>query len=262
MKTIDCHTHLLNEASYRQYDRNFDKILTIRIYDGFAGGSFDGRDLDFDHLLDSHPNLFAIEAIDINLDLAVTLEVLERKLQRPEIHKIKGIKLYTGYQPFYPQEERLFPLYELCGRNKLPVVFHSGQVQTYKDSTALLKYAHPGHVDEVATRFPDTTFVISHLGFPHMMETASIVCKNPNVYTDISGLLVPKSCYAPFVKDTKKLLRYYPNLLYKLMFGTDFMGTDMPHHEVDLYIKFVERMFSEEEQRRVFYENAKHVYGF
>jgi predicted TIM-barrel fold metal-dependent hydrolase len=100
-----------------------------------------------------------------------------------------AIKLYPGYRHFYPHDPRLGPVYEFAHRRGIPVMIHQGDTL---DPGGLVKYAQPLHVDEVAVRYRDVQFVQCHLGNPWIEETAEVVYKNPNVYTDTSGLLGPE----------------------------------------------------------------------
>lgn len=100
-------------------------------------------------------------------------------------HDFVGVKLYPGYENFFPYDERIFPLYDLCTRLSKPVIFHTGVLQA--GYTGLLKQLHPLNTDEVATRFPKLKIVMAHSGNPWLFDCASVVAKNKNVYADISG---------------------------------------------------------------------------
>lgn len=99
-----------------------------------------------------------------------------------------ALKLYPGYRFFYPHDPRLDPVYEFAHRRGLPVMIHQGDTLY---PAGVVKYARPIEVDEVAVRFRDVHFVLCHLGNPWVLETAEVVYKNPNVWTDTSGLLGP-----------------------------------------------------------------------
>ena len=99
-----------------------------------------------------------------------------------------ALKLYPGYRAFYPHDRRLAPVYEFAARRRLPVMIHQGDTM---DPNGLLKYARPLEVDEVAVQYRDVALVLCHLGNPWVEETAEVVYKNENVYTDTSGLLGP-----------------------------------------------------------------------
>jgi uncharacterized protein len=113
-------------------------------------------------------------------------------LWEPE-KELAGLKLYPGYQSFYPHDKRLDPVYEFAHRRGLPVMIHQGDTL---DGLGLVKFARPLEVDEVAGRYRDVNFVLCHFGNPWILEGAEIVYKNENVYADTSGLLAhPSSPY-------------------------------------------------------------------
>jgi predicted TIM-barrel fold metal-dependent hydrolase len=45
-------------------------------------------------------------------------------------------------------------------------------------------------MDEVAVDHGDVRFVLAHLGNPWLIDAAEVIFKNPNVWADLSGLLV------------------------------------------------------------------------
>jgi predicted TIM-barrel fold metal-dependent hydrolase len=104
--------------------------------------------------------------------------------------ELAGIKLFPGYNPFYPHDRRLDPVYEYAHRRKIPVLIHTGDTM---DNWGLIKYTRPIEIDEVAVRFREVPIVLCHFGNPWIDEAAELVYKNPNVYADISGLLAHPS---------------------------------------------------------------------
>ena len=256
---IDCHSHVLNENSFQDYlgKCNADIILCVKFFKGFLGGEFDNRDEGFDAFVENHENIYEVVSIDFNTNILEQLDNL--KIRMEGTNKIKGIKLYSGYQGFQPYHERLLSVYHFAGENKLPVIFHSGSLYGYKNSEALLQYSTPVLIDEVAVKFPETTFIISHFGFPYMLEAAMVANKNNNVYVDISGVL-DEDCYEVFKEDIRKVLKYYSGIVPQIMFGTGFIGNDTVQNEVGLYIRLVEEIFTFDEIELVFYKNAQKVF--
>jgi uncharacterized protein len=124
------------------------------------------------------PGRAAVEAVAVGWDL---------------VPELAAIKLFPGYHPFYPHDPALDPVYEYAARRHIPVLIHQGDTLA---PNALLKFARPIEVDEVAVRFRDVRFVLCHFGNPWIEEAAELVYKNPNVYADTSGLLAhPSSPY-------------------------------------------------------------------
>jgi len=130
----------------------------------------------------SHGRLRLVSTVDPTKGPKAVADQIARWEKVPEL---TGIKLFPGYNPFYPHDRRLDPVYEYAQRRKLPVLIHTGDTL---DSLALVKYARPIEVDEVAVRFREVPFVLCHFGNPWVDEAAEVVYKNPNVYADTSGL--------------------------------------------------------------------------
>ena len=102
---------------------------------------------------------------------------------------ICGLKLYPGYEPFYPNDAGLRDVIQrLLVANK-PIILHSGDTYSGCCKTARLKYALPIHVDDLAVDYPDLKIVIAHMGYPWERDAAEVVYKNKNVYVDCSGFV-------------------------------------------------------------------------
>lgn len=153
-----------------------------------------------------------------------------------EAGEVRGLKLYPGYEYFYPHDTVCEPVYELAAEFDVPVMVHSGD--TYAPA-GKIKYSHPIHLDEAAVDHPDVTFVLCHLGNPWMTTAAEVVYKNDNVYADLSGLVTDG--FDPAVEDqlTEKVqdLIDYLGEPGKLLFGTDWPIAPMAD-----YVRFAEAL--------------------
>ncbi len=98
---------------------------------------------------------------------------------------IKGLKLYPGYEPFFPQDNRLKVVYDMAVDFNVPVMFRSGD--TYSP-TGRIKYSHPINLDDVAVDFPKLKIVICHVGNPWIKDCMEVVYKNKNVFADFRDL--------------------------------------------------------------------------
>jgi uncharacterized protein len=164
---------------------------------------------------------------------------------------ICGLKLYPGYEPFYPHDPKLEPVYRLAAKHDVPVMVHCGDTYSPKGK---VKYAHPLHIDEVAVDHPDVKFVICHLGNPWFRDCMEVVYKNANVYADISGLVLGN-----FSDRFEKFMR--DELQHLLMWGVDpsnvLYGTDWPISTMESYIEFIEEVnLPLKEKRKILCENA------
>lgn len=170
--------------------------------------------------------------------------------------KVRGLKLYPGYQPFYPNDPKWEPAYAFAAEHRIPVMIHSGDTYSPKGK---VMYSHPLHVDEAAVDHPDVTFVICHIGNPWIRDCMEVVYKNANVYTDISGLVLGN-----FSDRFEKYMR--GQLQEMLLYGVEpdkvLYGTDWPISEMESYLEFMRQLATpEREKRKMFWENAVKVYG-
>lgn len=177
--------------------------------------------------------------------------------------KIIGIKLYPGYEEFYPNDQRCNKIYDLCEEFNVPAIFHSGVTL----GTGLgIKYSKPEHIDEVAVKRPNLKIVIAHMGNPWVNDAMVIAERNKNVYLDISGL-VPRSFDSYWKKyyeaEIIKVLKWCSGE-NKLIFGTDwpFWEESMYLTLTKEYIRFVKSLkISLEDKEKIFSLNARKVFN-
>lgn len=170
--------------------------------------------------------------------------------------RIRGLKLYPGYEAFYPHDPRMRVVYELAGEFGVPVMIHTGD--TF-DPKGKVKYAHPLEVDEVAVDFRDVTFVICHLGNPWVTDAMEVIYKNENVVGDISGLTLGR-----FEERFEKFMLQQINEV--VAFAGDpaslLYGTDWPICEMSSYIRFVRNLnLSLEDTDLILWRNSARVFG-
>jgi len=172
--------------------------------------------------------------------------------------QFRCIKIYLGYIHQFAYDENYMPAYQLAEKYGVPVVFHTGD--TYS-TDAVLKYAHPLTIDEVAVKFPKVNFVIAHCGNPWIVSAAEVAYKNPNVYLDGSAFLVGDLKKVPrqrinesVIKPLKWVFDYLDDPK-KLMFGTDWPLTKMKP-----YIAIFKKAIPKEHWNAVFHDNAVRVF--
>jgi len=266
---IDTHAHIFSEKAYDEYfakaNGKISKVLTI----SFALIPQENRNMinyNLDKLLNfaaNKENLYVVGTVNVDNDIPEQLTKIEKFFQEK---KVWAIKLVPGYQYFYPSDEKIYPIAELCEKYNKPLIFHSGDVYD-PENRALLKYSHPIHIDELAIKFPKCKIVIAHFGFPYLIEAAAVVSKNKNVYTEVSGTIFEskskkeaKQLLNEYVRDLKRVFTYYPDIKNKIMFGTDFEGETSPLNQVKPYINLVETIFSKDEKENVFHKLADKIF--
>ncbi|MBX6364534.1 MAG: amidohydrolase [Gemmatimonadetes bacterium] len=122
-----------------------------------------------------------------------------------------GLKLYPSYQFFYPNERRVYPIYEVAQERRIPVLFHIGSSVL---PNTRLKFCDPIHLDDLAVDFPDLVVIMAHGGRGFWYDAcAFLAAHHPNFYIDVTGL-VPS-----------RLLAHFPDLgriADKVVFGSDW----------------------------------------
>jgi len=260
---IDNHTHVYTLEKYNMYKKRMKgrefKILSLDYF-------LKHEKVTLDELIafgKKVGNLFVLANVDMDKNISQQLAKLEKLLKQGSI---LGIKLYPGYQHFYPSDKKVVPIAKLCQKYNRPLVFHNGDVYD-PDGVAELKYSHPMHVDGLATYFPKCKIVISHFGFPYLLETAMVVSKNENVFTDISGTIDSSEdgknipvLVKQYQADLIRVFNYYSNVKMKVMYGTDFSGDEPPLNQVEPYIDLIKKIFNSVEQKNVLHGLAEKIY--
>lgn len=127
---------------------------------------------------------------------------------------LRGVKLGANYQNFDPLGEDAFGVYRYAQEHGLPVLFHQG---TSPVRFADLDYAHPRHVDRIATAFPNLPIVMAHIGHPWQIDCIAVIRKHPNVWADISGSVLRRWGHYQAMAAALEW-----GVLDKLLFGSDF----------------------------------------
>ena len=217
---VDCHTHLMWYPDHvgQQYAEEAlaSKLVKLK----YSGGQAYSANLDL-HVYDSKPEqhwevsktadkvvVFGIQAKATGL--WVPNEVISdyvkqhpEKLQgwaavdptQPDAVEqleycvtdlgLKGLKLGPVYQDFDPMDRKYWPIFEVCRKHNLPIMWHQGA--TFP-SRSRLKWGFPMQLEDVAMDFPEVKMIIAHLGHPWEEDMTVLVRKCPNVYTDISAV--------------------------------------------------------------------------
>jgi predicted TIM-barrel fold metal-dependent hydrolase len=260
---IDCHVHLNNyhEQVAVSLDESLEKLQ----------GAMAEAGVGYALVLTSYlvnPNrpstaevVRAIEHID---NLGVVAGISYRQYKERDLREladflkaglVKGLKLYPGYEPYYPHDHRLQVVYDLAEEFDVPVMIHSGD--TYSPG-GKLKYSHPLEVDEVAVDHPNVKFVICHLGNPWLVDCMEVVYKNRNVYADFSGLVLGEftEAFEDYMEE-----QIAEVILYAGEPGRFLYGTDWPICSMKSYVEFVRQLkLSDQDRHAVMYENARTLF--
>ena len=268
MRIINAHAHVLKaryeglrDGSLEALGKDMKRggIEKSLVFSSFADKDrYDHDWVELSERLDDDSRFELIYSVDSNHDdQEEEIRMVDNALDEG---RLKGVKVPLGYQSIYPNDERLHPFYKLCEKYELPVIFHTGDTW---GGNARVKYAHPLNIDDLAGDRPNLKIVMAHVGNPWTIDAAEVICKNPNVYGDLSGLFLDTEEENHF-KDHryKHLMTQKLNDLIayaggdKLLFGTDFPLVDSVS-----YVNFILTLnFTNDEKQKMFHGNAEKLF--
>lgn len=160
-------------------------------------------------LIDEYPKRF-IGFASVSPQKENATEILEHAVSELGL---KGLKLHPPLQQFYPNDEKVYPLYEKAQELDVPVVFHVGT--TPFGDRCRLSMANPLLIDDVACDFPNLRIMLTHLGTLFHNEAFMVVEKHPNVFIDTAAYTyeIPQILNINLIKRIGR---------HKVIFGTDY----------------------------------------
>ena len=137
----------------------------------------------------------------------------------------RGVKIYP-VMGFTPDDKRLYPIYEFCVKNNIPITAHcqNGGIPGLKEYYHL---ADPKYWAAVLKNLPMLTLNLAHndrTGSAWQGKIAQLIETYPNVYTDISCNLEMWFMPRRYFKHVKRMLST-PKIQDRVLYGTDwYMG--------------------------------------
>jgi predicted TIM-barrel fold metal-dependent hydrolase len=128
-----------------------------------------------------------------------------------------------------PATDRAYvAFYAKCVELGIPLSIHTSANWTRTRPSDL---GHPRHIDEVACLFPDLTILMSHAGYPWVLEACLVAWKHPNVYLEL-GAHRPKYFTAPGA-GWEPLMRFgQTTIADKIVYGTGAFLINRPYAQL------------------------------
>jgi predicted TIM-barrel fold metal-dependent hydrolase len=125
-------------------------------------------------------------------------------------------------------DRHYYPFYEKCVELGVPLSIHASANWTTCRPSDL---GHPRHFDQVACDLPELTLILSHAGYPWVLEACLLAWKHPNVYLELAAHR-PKYFTAPGA-GWEPLLRYGQTTIQdKVLYGTGAFLLGVPPAEL------------------------------
>ncbi len=156
---------------------------------------------------------------------------------------LHGVKLHADIQKFKIDDPACLKIYELCEKENLPILMHTGDNR--------FDYSNPDRLLPVLNTFKKLTVIGAHLGGWSVWDEAveKLSCYE-NFYVDSSS-----SLYELPIEKAAQIIHQYG--VEKVLFGSDF-----PVFSPDIELKrFMALPLTDDERRQILSENVLTLYG-
>ena len=127
-----------------------------------------------------------------------------------------GLSLRPFMTGLSADDRRYYPFYEKCVELDIPLSMHASANWTTCRPSDL---GHPRHFDVAACDFPELKLILSHAGYPWVLEACLLAWKHPNVYLELAAHR-PRYFTAPGA-GWEPLLRYGQSTIQdKVLYGS------------------------------------------
>lgn len=155
---------------------------------------------------------------------------------------LRGVKLHPEIQGFKVDDYRCLKIYELCEKNGLPVLLHTGDDR--------YDFSNPNRIKPILEIYKDLTVIGAHLGGYTVWEQATEELSGyDNFYVDCSS-----SLYNFTPEKARGLIRRYG--AKKVLFGTDYPMWDL----LTEVKRFEALCLDEEENEQILHLNAEKLF--
>jgi uncharacterized protein len=190
-------------------------------------------------LLDRNRDVYCFAAFDPNDEdaLAKARDVISHP-------NVLGFKLHFLVQPVRPDDERLFPLYELVMDRGKRLLLHIGTGPIGNERVGI------AYLRKLLERYPCLPANIAHLGAFEFLESFALLDAHPGLYLDTAYCFLPGE-FRMYKLGNELLERHRDRLLY----GSDF--PNIFHHRGEELAALAGMGLSPEFCQRVFKDNGE-----
>ena len=150
-----------------------------------------------------------------------------------------------GFHNLMIDDENIFPTYEFCERNHIPLLISFGGFHGPTDDFCL-----PIHAEHVATAFPNLKIALCHGGWPWVEAAVRLAFKAPNVYLSPDIYALHAAGAQSYIEAANYMLRD------KMLYGSAYPCVDV-ESSVALYLQKLRPEVVED----VMYNNAARFFG-
>lgn len=210
---VDCHTHIscpaheVDPSEHLTAAEPVDKCIVLASVDETSQGVNDRLS---DYVSKHKEKMVGFALVEPTKDKTTVKHLKTVK----DKQGLKGSVLYCSGYGFHPTHSKAMRFYESSQSIGMPVFFHNGEPF---GRDAMLEYAQPLLLDEVAREFSDLKIIIGTMGIPFLEQTLSLVGKHENVYADLT--IRPSNVWQVY---NIVMSAHERGVMNKLLFGSGF----------------------------------------
>lgn len=137
-----------------------------------------------------------------------------------------GLKLDPSLQQFaIDDRDHAYPVYQTCVELGIPILMHVGMSWA---PSGQARHAHPLLLEPVIHDFPTLTFVIAHMGWPWVRESAMLAIKHRHICLDTSVLFsgTPTDSVRKAAEELGGVETLDRSLSKQIVFGSNYPRVD------------------------------------
>jgi predicted TIM-barrel fold metal-dependent hydrolase len=188
-------------------------------------------------------------------------------------HHVRGVLFTPPYGQYRSNDKSMYPFYELCEESGVVVQYHHS-AQSGAAILAPTGYAQMTYLNEVIIDFPDTDFVVEHLGYPWTEHLFVLMTNNKRIWADLA-LTFSRPTWLAW---NLVLAKEY-GVLDRIMYASDFVSFNYipfgpnPSEDMKDYFNYLRTglnkicagsgwpQFTQEEINGLLGDNAARLYG-
>jgi len=210
---VDCHTHISSAADDVETAEHLAAAEAVNacIVLAAADGPSEAANKRLAEYVNRHKEkLIGFAVVEPTRD-KIGVNNLKSLVDR---QSFDGAVLYCSACGFHPAHSRAMQFYESAEKIEVPIFFHNSG---HLGHTAVLDYAQPYLLDEIARIFAGLKIVIGGMGVPFVEQTLEMAAKHKNVYADLT--IRPSSVWQVY---NIVVAAYERGVMDKLLFGSGF----------------------------------------
>jgi predicted TIM-barrel fold metal-dependent hydrolase len=179
-----------------------------------------------------------------------------------EAHGFRGLgEIAMQYAGIPVNDDRFYPLYEICQARHLPVLLHTwfdgrnflgGRARSFR-----VRLGDPLLVEDIAAAFPDLKIVMAHMGYPFVEQATYMLYAHSNVYMDVSTVnwFFGRAAFHRWLRGVVETVG--PD---KVLYGSDKMNRP---ERIPVAVSAVRDapFLSEEDKHKILGDNARRLLG-